>query len=247
MNKFGKHFFTLLLTLIMVVSIFPAVPALAANDYPDGGWDQVQFQANVTNSSGSKIGTVYPGEGVTVLSMDSRRAYIEYSTSNGCKRGYVDRSNLAYYGHFIESGVARVKTSSSTYYSPNKSHRAGSVSSGEYVALLCYKKDGWSYIEYNMAGAQRKRAFVPSSCLEKLTENVRSVFYHENRIGYEEKVSSNTKVYAGPDNTAYPNIGTIYAGETYHRYWDFHDGDGKLMSYVKYKTDSGDKFGYIYR
>ena len=246
-KNFKTRIASFFLTLVAVFGLFPVSTAFAAEDYPTGGWNQVATTMSVVNSSGTKIGTVYAGEGVTVLNYNgsANSAYIEYSATNGPKRGYVTASNLWYIGNFIGSRVAKVTSSSSPYYAPYGVHYAGSVSAGEYVSLLG-SYDGWSYIEYNVPNAQRKRAFVPSNCLYQYGNP--GLFYHYNQVGYYIPVYSSQRVYAGPDSSAYPDIGSISAADSMKvaRFWRFYDGQGREMWYVSYPTSSGVKYGYIY-
>ena len=251
MRKIIKNrFIHLFLALITVLSIVPIFPTMAAEDYSNGGWNQVKNQSTIVNSNGGTVGTVYPGEGVTILYFSGNNAYIEYSAQNKPKRGFINVSNLVYSGTYTHSAVGRITSSSSTYYSPNTTHYAGSVSSGEYVAVLC-KTTNWSYIEYNISGGKRKRAFIPSSSLYCYSENnVRKYFYHENELGliYPD-ITSDKTVYAGPDPNAYPAIGTVYVSDNTEvgSYMYFKDGSGRVMHYVGYPTSSGIKYGYIYR
>lgn len=96
-KKFTKRILCSLLILLSVLSSFSAVPTMAAENY-NGGWAMVSSNQTVwnnTSSSKSAIGTVYAHEGITVLSTSGNTAYIEYSTPNGAKRGYL--INPSYY------------------------------------------------------------------------------------------------------------------------------------------------------
>lgn len=246
-KKIKTRFLSFILALVTIFTIVPSVPAMAAEDYSTGGWDQVQTTSTVVNSSGGTVGTVYAGEGVTILYLSGNNAYIEYSAGSSYKRGFISVFNLGYYGGFTQTAVGRVTSSSSTYYSPSTTHYAGSVSAGEYVAVLC-KTSSWSYIEYNVSNGQRKRAFVPTSSLYCYSSDIRSNFYHVQQLGTSVSISSNTTVYAGPDKSGYPSIGTIYPSDNGNvwAYWTFYDGSGNVMKYVEYPTSSGVKYGYIY-
>ena len=248
-KKISIRLLSLILTLITVLSIGRMIPATAAEDYSSGGWNQVKNTSTIVNSSGGSVGTVYAGEGVTVLYFSGDRAYIEYSASNSPKQGFISTSNLVYNRIYSETAVGRISSSTSTYYSPTTAHYAGSVSSGEYVAVLC-NNNSWAYIEYNISGGQRKRAFIPSSCLYCYSNNYKPNLYHENALGFVyPEITSEKTVYAGPDSNAYPAIGTIYVSDNpdVGSYVAFRDGSGNLMHYVGYPTSNGEKFGYIYR
>lgn len=244
-KKFRTRFLSLALALVAVLSLMPATTAFAAGDYSTGGWDQVQYTTDVVNSSGGYVGRVYAGEGVTVLYLEGNRAYIEYSGPSYPKRGYVSVFDLGYIGGFTQTAVGKVTTTSNTYYSPGTAHYAGSVSPGEYVAVLC-KTSSWSYIEYNISGGMRKRAFVATSSLECYSSDIRSNYYHVQQLGEYVDIKTKTTVYAGPNPSSYPSIGSINPGDEVWDFWTFYDADGREMKYVSYPTSSGEKYGYIY-
>lgn len=245
-NNIKTRIVSLLLAVFTVLTFIPATPAMAAEDYSSGGWNQVRTTCDVTNANGAKIGTVYAGEGVTVLTMGGiyGKAYIEYSASSSAKRGYVplDCINLL---NFYGSCVGRITSSSSTYYAPNTTFRAGSVSSGEYVAVLA-ESSGWTYIEYNVSGGSRKRAFIPTSCVSRYS-SVRNTFYHVGENPTSFNVTHYMTVYAGPNPGTYPEIGSINSndnGAVYY-YMTFANTNGHYMAYISYPTSSGTKYGYI--
>lgn len=249
-KKISIRFLSIILTLITVLSIGRMIPATAAEDYSSGGWNQVKNTSTIVNSSGGSVGTVYAGEGVTVLYFSGDRAYIEYSASNSPKQGFISTSNLVYNRIYSETAVGRISSSTSTYYSPTTAHYAGSVSSGEYVAVLC-NNNSWAYIEYNISGGQRKRAFIRSSCLYCYSHNANYSLYQddENLLGIGmTNITSNRTVYAGPDKDAYPSIGTVYPSDNYNvwAFIQFKDGSGNKVNFVEYPTDKGPKYGYIY-
>lgn len=128
-----------------------------------GGWNMVDANSTVTSASGSKIGSVSAGEGVTLMSVSGSKAYIEYSASGKAKQGYIPANNLLFgKSAYPGSRVGKVTANKTTYYSPNTSLECGSLSTGEYISILG-KRSGWYYIEYNVTStAQRKRAFTPA-------------------------------------------------------------------------------------
>lgn len=235
-----------ILTLISVLTIIPSAPTMAAENYADGGWNQMQSTTTVVDSNGSTVGTVYAGEGVTVLYLSGSKAYIEYSASNTAKRGFVNLSTLRYINKYNQTAVGRVTTSSTTYYSPATTYYAGSVNSGEYVAVLC-KSGSWAYVEYNVSGGLRKRAFMPASNIEYYSSDIRSSFYHST-TGLIVPISSNVTVYSGPNGSTYSQAGTIYASDNgqVYSYATFTDGSGRSMLYVSYPAGNSTKYGYIY-
>ena len=125
-----------------------------------------------------KVGSVSANEPVTAIWKEVANgntwAQIEYNvtgTSNK-KRGYVLASTVNItetITTFNESKETRyVRTASSTYLGPdaNKYPVAGSVSLGESVNWICKVREGaYVYIEYNISGGQKKRAYINANCL----------------------------------------------------------------------------------
>ena len=241
-----KRLLSLALSILAVLSIFPATTAMAAEDYSTGGWSQLNSQATVVDENGATVGTVYAGEGVTVFYISGDRAYIEYSGKSTIKRGFVSLSKLRYAGHYLDSAVGKITSSCNTYYAPNTNHPAGSVSAGEYVAVLG-KTSTWSYIEYNVSGGNRKRAYVPSS-LHCYSDDVANYFWQDRIMPVELDINTARSVYAGPNSSTYPSIGSISAednGQVF-AYAVFYSGTGSQMYYIEYPTANGVKYGYIY-
>lgn len=237
-----------ILTLVSLLTIIPSATTMAAENYADGGWNQMQSTTTVVDSNGSTVGTVYAGEGVTVLYFSGSKAYIEYSASNTAKRGFVNTSTFRYINKYNQTAVGKVITSSTTYYSPSTTYYAGSVSPGEYVSVLC-KSGSWAYVEYNVSGGLRKRAFMPASNIQYYSSNIRSSFYHQvGGPGLKVPISSNVTVYSGPNGNTYSQAGTIYADDNgkVFSYATFTDGSGRSMLYVSYPAGNSTKYGYIY-
>ena len=153
-------------------------------------------------------------------------------------------------GFYTKSAYGVINTTSNTYYTPGGYNLAGSVNKYENVSVLCCNGN-WSYIEYNVANAQRKRAFILTSHINIYGSNELTHFYHE-----EEEIShpvySNLTVYAGPNPETYPVIGEIYSSDNGNvfRYSIsnivFIDCYGREMYYVKYPVGNTYKYGYIY-
>lgn len=156
-------------------------------------------------------------------------------------------SKLRYGGHYIETAVGRVTASSSTYYSPSTTHYAGSVSNGEYVAVLA-RTSSWSYIEYNISGGNRKRAYIPTSSLYCYSNDIRNCFFQDNIMPSGIDISQERTVYAGPNPATYPSIGKVTSSDNGHvfAYAVFYSNTGNQMYYIEYPTAKGVKYGYIY-
>lgn len=242
-TKFTKRFLCLALALVCVLSLIPAIPAMAAENYAGGGWAMMKYDTEVVDENGGHVGTVYALEGVTVLSISGNTAYIQYSTSGNPKKGYVSTSRF-YRNEVNTTCVGTVNSSCSTYYSPSTALRAGSVSSGELVAVLA-SNGTWDYIEYNTT-AGRKRAYVQHSKLTLYSNPGLPNFYQVT--GYAEPlgIGVDTTVYGGPSKK-YAEIGTASAGDDVVIYERFFVNNGyDAMLYISYPTSNGTKYGYIY-
>lgn len=187
------------------------------------------------------IGTVYLYEGITQFMFQQNSfSLIEYSTSNGTKRGYIANSDLE---NRAEGGLAIVSNYLKTYYGPNLGIvgdaidlTAGSVDYEEYVTVL-QKNADVSYVEYNTKKG-RKRGYVSNSGLEFL-----SIYGVPAIPKYSENFYNSTcgtYVYAGPYST-YSIVGSIGKYETITRYV----ADVYGYSYIRYNTSQGYKTGYV--
>lgn len=241
MNKITKkRIFSLLFAFAMVLSLIPYTSA-KANDYSSSGWNQI-----LTSTSVDGAGSVSAGEGVTVLYFSGNRAYIEYSAGNSFRQGFVDKSKLRYSGIYSKSSAGIVRSTTNTFYAPNGSLLAGSVNTGERVAILC-EEAGWYYIEYNVSSGKRKRAYAPTSAINAYHNNI-SYFYHSINLSINLPITSYKNVYAGPDSSGYPVIGSISASDNGKvlKFLSFQDGFGREMQYISYPTSNGRKYGYVY-
>lgn len=167
-TKLAKRIVSLVLVFIAVFTMFPMVHVKADEEHYYGG-QEIAWQDFVVYSSTdwtTRIGKIYKYEGFTVLLQNGPYGYlwVEYSTSNGPKRGYIQIPNDEWGGR--ADGLAKVKTYSNVYYGTNTSsyRRAGSVNANETVAILA-KNDDWVYIEYNTTSG-RKRGYMSYSNLE---------------------------------------------------------------------------------
>ncbi len=273
-GKIKNRFVSFLMAIVAVFTLLSTVPAFAvetqgkavqdaatqttddsvvtplSGDVRYGGWGRMTSNATVYSSSSlsSSSGSLSKGEGVTVIWYDDTAAYINYSstsTSNG-KFGYIRRSTVSL---DPATDVGIVITASSTYYDTNYTHRAGSVSQGEYVSLIS-RANGWDYIEYNVSGGKRKCAFVPSSCINHQYGTARE--YHFFSVDqHAAAVDNYTTVYAGPDDRYYPEIGyvtqndTAANGKPMYSYFGLYNGNGEPMAFISYQTSSGTKYGWI--
>ncbi len=244
-KKFTKRILCSLLILLSVLSSFSAVPTMAAENY-NGGWAMVSSNQTVwnnTSSSKSAIGTVYAHEGITVLSTSGNTAYIEYSTPNGAKRGYLINPSY-YYNETSNTCVARVNSGTNTYYSNSTSSAyAGSVSTGEYVAVLA-KEGSWAYVEYNTS-LGRKRAYMPFNNLTCYNRpSYFPDFYQSGQEVISVSCSKTTTIYGGPSEQ-YATIGSVDSNDGWMPAYKIYDINGQTHYYIKYYVGSQVKYGYL--
>ena len=192
----------------------------------------------------TKIGSIYSGEGITLLYnytySDSEKSYnvsyVEFSTSSGTKRGYIKSNQIT--APAYNTSVARVIDINSAYSGPDKSYvKLGGVYYNEYVTILA-KNEGEDYVfvEYNTTSG-RKRGFVLYSKLSNcnVASNYQSI---PNNQGLK-KATQELIVYGGP-NSNNANIGKIFAQEIITSY-----GSEKGYTYIEYSTVNGAKRGYV--
>ena len=227
MTVFKRRFVLLALVLVTMLTLFPMTQAHAAEDWLYGGqeiaWENLPVYSDRYGSS--RIGTIFKYEGFTVLrdNFPERYWWVEYSTSNGAKRGYLifEYSDEV---HQRGSGLATVKNTTSLYYGTNSYdyQKSGTVYAGEYIVILA-KNDDWVYVEYNTTSG-RKRGYMSYSNLNVI-----------NRPG----------VFAGP-TTQYPSIGYIENEEVinYGYYWL---ESGERSTYIEYYVNGTNqkKSGFI--
>lgn len=193
----------------------------------------------------TSIGSVYAGEGVTILydygysdwtGKSYRVALIEYSTGSGTKRGYVykDQLDTASYN----TSVARVTDTNSAYAGPDNSYvKLGGAYYNEYVTVLA-KDTGndWVFVEYN-TNSGRKRGYMSYS---KLSNCNHPGSYNDlaTNQGLKQATQQLT-VYGGP-NSNNANIGAIFNQEVVTSF-----GTERGYAYVEYSTTNGAKRGYV--
>lgn len=191
-----------------------------------------------------KVGSVYQGEGVTVLYdygySDSNKgygiSYIEFSTASGTKRGYVytDQLQAASY----PTSVARVINTNSAYAGPDTSFvKLGGAYYNEFVTILA-KNTGndWVFVEYNTPSG-RKRGYMSYS---KLHNYNHPGMYNDLAVNQGlRQASKELTVYGGPNNNN-ANIGSVFYQEVVSLF-----GEENGYAYIEYSTTSGAKRGYV--
>ena len=225
-----NRLFCLLVAFIVVIAIIPNLAVSATPSYSEGGYAKVIDYCNVLGSDREVLGQIEPGEGVTVLYReDNMYFYIECNTPNGPLRGSVHKNALQ---QDTTTVCATVKTSGTTYYSPDGNNRAGSVNAGELVAVLAHK-NGWAYIEYNVSNAQRKRAYIRESSLTLYYQSSQrpvQTFYQDGSIISNITVNSHTTIYSGPNALTYDEAGYVTSQD-----------NGKIKAYKEFRDRDGDR------
>lgn len=247
-----KRLLAIALVILTVLGIIPVMSASAEESY-NGGWAFSKANHTVYSAAtgGSVIGSI-GREGVTVLSNSGTTYYIEYSTSNGAKRGYIRNISSSNFdlSSLSSSCVAKVTTGYSLYYGPNTSTYAttgGSVSAGEYVAVIA-KEGSWVYVEYN-TNSGRKRGYMPYAnltCYNRPTYF--ADFYMSNSIDWYTIPSGMQKdIYFGPnDDGSYGYVGYIDSTDSPAKvYYDYYYGNGETFHYVEYTAGGKTKSGFF--
>lgn len=159
------------------------------------------------------VGTLGKYEGCTFLFSykvgDKNIAFIEYSTVNGTKRGYVYSQYLKFP---YETIVCVAKEEIVVYSGPSTSHaQLGTIFANELMSVLA-KEDNMIYVEYNTTGG-RKRGYVDWTKVDPRDYKEGTTFRKfyrttQTNINNGAWVSTRQIVYGGP-NTTYANTGAV--------------------------------------
>lgn len=256
-SKMSVRFLAFALALTAIVGLFAFAPVEAKAESVDfgSGWGITPHEVTVYDDEACTVykGKLFAGEAFTVFGQSDNDycVYeIEYSTSNGPKRGYIDILNTDVEVDIYDYCVAVVNSSASVYYGKSTSTyvRAGSVSSGENVVVLHKADDdNWAYIEYNTTSG-RKRGFVQKSCLTCYNERE----YYEScpidDYGSGIYVVGDQTVYAGP-SSQYVAVGSVDHDELVTYYDSFYNIEGRLMYFITYTVAGTNqlKSGFIFQ
>ena len=119
-------------------------------------------------SEGSSVG---PNETVTILWQEGNWYYIEYfvGTTTTRKRMYIQTTKLSSISGSVPSktlsGTTKTSSPATTYTGPGTGYAvAGSVGT-ESVTAFNEVSGNYTFIEYNISGGQRKRAYIDSNKL----------------------------------------------------------------------------------
>lgn len=241
------------------------VPTSSINSIIGGTPNEEEFYGGYAHSNSAQtvwscddpslavsIGSISANESVTRLYAYGNVMFIEYSTSSGAKRGYVFSPNFSY--PIGKTCVARVTTKSSLLYGCKSGYAwasAGTVSAGEYVAVLAGSASrNIVYVEYNTKSG-RKRGYMSANNLSMhggVSVSSLGDMYgfgsNGGEIGaYPLNITGTHTVYAGPSHSS-AAIGSISNEQV------GFDGEitinGNHWTYIIYSTSSGTwKSGFI--
>lgn len=247
-----KRVFGFVMAMVMMLGITPV--AFATEDL-NGGYALSLANQSVYSSAsgGSRIGSIYRNEGITVLWTSGNVAKIDYSTSSGTKQGYLYNPNYrlyvgSNYPALNNSSVAWMDYTTTVYYGPSTSgyQTAGTVYGGEYVAALG-ASNGWTYIEYNTSSG-RKRGYVPSASItvnywNRLDGNLKDTSAITNGSQW---ISGRKNIYSGP-STQYFCVGYVQDENVIKYDRLYTDADGNYFQYIEYYVNgtSNKKSGFM--
>lgn len=252
----AKRTIGLVLAIVLMLTALIPVQAYAyADELGIGGLNYASRNIPVYDQphGGSVIGTIYQYESYTVLAEYYWDGYIwvDYSTPNGAKRGYIYVEQDE--GRFRSDAPARVIANSNVYYGRNdlgsNYQRAGAVYAGEYVAVIA-QSGNWSYVEYNTTSG-RKRGYMPSYNLELslYTPDQFASIYNDyppsDRENHRFDCDATMTVYAGPTKL-YAKVGTV-SDEVVYRYGSEIQIGPYHAFYIEYYVTGTDqlKSGFI--
>ena len=189
------------------------------------------------------IGSISANEPVTLLyefksiynGASYNGAYIEYSTSNGTKRGYLYNYGLTSCPGASVSSVARMINSATVYGGPSTSncHAIGSIGKSEFVTVVA-KEGDWVCVEYNTNNG-RKRGFLSSGYLDYHRPGLTYSDFWNNGITSPDAFSGiDRTVFAGPSDQ-FATLGTIKTYETTFKYYTTYSG----WDYISFKDSDG--------
>lgn len=198
-------------------------------------------------------GTVYADESITVFDQESTSncVYVEYSTPDKTKRGYIPKSALVPERAHGVLGYIQTDGSAPVFAGPDSNyHQNGKVYNDEYVVILGAESDAinyspllsrYYYVEFN-SPAKRKRGYIAKDQVVLLQPL--------NTVGTEPKsnglarLTENTPVYSGP-GLQFSTVGSVHAGERVQTFKPLA-ADGQEYTGIEYYTGkAASKRGYV--
>ncbi|QAA34161.1 Ig-like domain-containing protein [Clostridium manihotivorum] len=216
--------------------VFSRLGSISYTGYSDGlTSDSTIYSGPGTNYV--SVGTVYNGEGITVFNKTQNGfVYIEYSSSSGTKRGFV-QANLLMGRKRGFLGSAKVDTP--TYSGPGNQGTyvsIGSVNNSEFVIALEWN-DNWYHVEYNTKSG-RKRGYTDRNNIADRGSLSDALYIRSQQ--YRGISSTAQTTYTGPYST-YATLGSIENQERV----SVLTPDEYGYAYIEYSTPNGLKRGYV--
>lgn len=185
-------------------------------------------------------GGVYQDEYVVILEQSSSSSpawyYIEFNSTSGRKRGYVDQTPIVPYSSLTGvvdlkriQGASTAQQNLTVYSGPNPYFATvGSISLNEMVNTIegVSVESYYAFIEYNTTSG-KKRGYVVASSLQALPGSFATML-------------STSDVYHGPDSINYATVGSVGLDEgvqvlAMENNW----------FYIEYFTSTNNKRGYV--
>ncbi|MFZ3129845.1 MAG: M14 family zinc carboxypeptidase [Desulfosporosinus sp.] len=190
-----------------------------------------------STSTYAQIGSLSVNENITVLiPNEAGFAFVEYSTSNGSKRGYILTGTFTITS---TTALAKMLQDSPTYSEPYMfGYQIGSLYQEEYVVIL-QQNDTMSYVEYN-TNSGRKRAYVFTFRLDKINTSAQVPSLEVTNDYIYAFLISQADVYSGPSQSNYALIGSVGPQEDIGMLHKEND-----WIYIQYATSGGAKRGFI--
>lgn len=249
-NKVESYFKRILAIAFVTICFTLETPIATIQAATTGGsclgWvvagDTAVYEYPFSNSS--RIGTVFNGEGVTVLDSSGDYYKIQYTTSSGAKSGYVLKTSL-----WTDDGkttIGTMRSNQTVYYGKSTSgyQSVGSVNNGELVAVLA-SDSNWTYIEYDTS-SKRKRGYVPTSSVFFVKPSGMQSYYRADSPKQTNIPCPWTcSIYAGP-STQYSYVGSVSSGETITIISEFNISYNHFYLIEYYVGNTGiKKSGYV--
>lgn len=232
---------------VMISNVITSDSDKIPTDNYYGGYAYASTSININSCddatySVSGYGSISKLEGVTILFSEGNSYYVEYSTSTGAKRGYINRSNLV---KPFATCVAIINSQTNVSSGAGTRYEVlGSVGEKEFVSILA-KNGNDIYIEYN-TNSGRKRGYIDYTNVTAYNRPATfNDLYTYNNNGSSGYVYDKNTVYGGPAES-YASIGAVNCEDiiTYDTNDSVFD-----MTYIEYYISGSDmkKSGYIYK
>lgn len=271
-KKISTRYFSFTLVLLMILGIIGLVPPITSYaatvnpneaNYHTSCWGIAKQNLVVYDDDKHQIGSIYAGEGFTVIGEDlignpHETAYmINYYTSSGDKTGYIEYNEKNTYYTLEKSHTCAgiVNTTTTVYYGKNTDQyqTVGSVSTGKIVSVLA-QSSGKCCIEFNTTSG-RKRGWCSASSITQKAPIYGSYTLGALPCDAEFVNSSNNYynyhiVYSGPSE-AYFHVGYIGNPNNYSvtepvYITAIYNYNNQTWAYITYSVPGNkDKSGYI--